>query len=108
MLELPVSTSILIALIGATTRVVKEIQLSPNSRTLSIDVINGGMTLLKSSAGEPQREQSVARGLITLMKVSPHLEGCRESHILRQETGDENNNISIIIKPLSVDVNRSL
>jgi hypothetical protein len=80
----------------------------PNSRTLCVELLNTGITLLESMLLTDHRQiERVTRGLIPLAKMIPHLRSSRKSHELRgklwQNTSSKNSrSMSILITPLSI------
>src|SRR3954470_18856630 len=86
----------------------KRIKLTPNRSTLSIELINSRVILLKSMLLANHRQvKSISRRLIALTKKSPLSSSSGKTHelssILRQNTGSENSSsTSILIYPLSV------
>src|SRR3954462_12263282 len=92
----------------ATNSSTKRIKLTPDSSTLSIELINSGITLLKSMLlANHKQVKSIPRRLISLTKMCPLSGNSRETHelnsILGQNTGGENSSsTSILIDPQSV------
>jgi hypothetical protein len=86
----------------------ERIKLAPDSSTLSVELINSRITLLKSMLLANHRQvKSISRRLIALTKKSPLSSNSRKTHelssILRQNTGSKNSSsTSILIYPLSV------
>src|SRR3954470_6560852 len=93
---------------GGTHNCTKRIKLTPNSSTLSIELINSRITLLNSMLLANHRQvKSIPRRLIALTKKSPLRSSSGKTHelssLLRQNIGSENNSsTSILIYPLSV------
>src|SRR3954465_7209666 len=91
----------------ATNSSTERIKLTPDSSTLSIELINSGITLLKSMLLVNHGQvKSIPRRLIALTKMCPLSGNSRETHelsnILGQNTGGENSSsTSILIDPLS-------
>jgi hypothetical protein len=94
--------------IGTTDSRAKRVKLMPNSRTLCVELLYTGITLLESMFLTDHRKvERVTRGLIPLTKMIPHLRSSRKSHKLRgklwQDTSSENSRgTSILITPLSI------
>jgi hypothetical protein len=86
----------------------ERVKLAPNSRTLCVELLNTGITLLESMLLTDHRQiERVTRGLIPLAKMIPHLRSSRKSHELRgklgQNTSSKNSrSTSILITPLSI------
>src|SRR3954464_3387703 len=92
----------------ATNNSTERIKLTPDSSTLSIELINSGITLLNSMLlANHGQVKSIPRCLVALTKMCPLSSNSRETHelssILGQNTGGENSSsTSILINPLSV------
>jgi hypothetical protein len=82
--------------------------MTPNSRTLCVELLNTGITLLESMLLTDHRQiERVTRGLIPLAKVIPHLRSSSKGHELRgklwQDTSSKSSrSTSIFITPLSI------
>ena len=80
----------------------------PDSSTLRVELVDGGVTLLKGMLlADHGQIKSISGRLMTLTKMVPHGSNSTETYKLRSklrlDTGDKNRrNTSIIIGPLSV------
>jgi hypothetical protein len=107
-LKLQIRAHNLAARACATNSSTKRVKLTPDSSTLSIELINSGITLLKSMLLTNHRQvKSISRRLIALTEMSPLSSNSRKTHKLRsilgQNAGSENSSsTSILIDPLSV------
>jgi hypothetical protein len=107
-LKLQISAHSQTAGTSGTHNYTKRIKLAPDSSTLSVELINSRITLLKSMLLANHRHvKSIPRRLIALTKKGPLSSNSGKTHelssILRQNTGSKNSSsTSILIYPLSI------